>query len=124
MRSRALPLEVADAFIRIGEEAISNAIQHGRCNTLDVELQVLRRVATLTIRDNGRGFSTEDDEHKGLGIAGMRSRAERIKAVFSVISGPGEGTTVTVVCPLVFTGSLLYWLRAKLGANPISRSAF
>jgi signal transduction histidine kinase len=124
MRSRALPLEVADAFIRIGEEAISNAIQHGRCNTLDVELQVLRRVATLTIRDNGRGFSTDDDEHKGLGIAGMRSRAERIKAVFSVISRPGEGTTVTVVCPLVFTGSLLYWLRAKLGANPISRSAF
>jgi ribose transport system substrate-binding protein len=123
-RSPELPLEVADAFIRIGEEAINNAIQHGGCHNLSIELHVQRREATLIIKDDGQGFFLEDEEHKGLGIAGMRSRAEKIKADLNVTSRPGEGTTISVVCPLVFTGSLLYWLRAKLGADSISRSAF
>jgi signal transduction histidine kinase len=124
VRSPELPLEVGDAFILIGEEAISNAIQHGYCGVLSIELQVLRRVATLIVKDDGVGFTPGDEDRKGLGVAGMRSRAGKIKADLSVTSSPGEGTTITVICPLVFTGGLIYWLRAKLGANPFSRSAF
>lgn len=116
-RSIELPLEVTEAFFRIGQEAISNAIQHGHCETLRIDLQVSRRFATICIEDDGVGFCPTTDVSFGLGITGMRRRADAIRATFKLESMPGRGTTVTVACPLVFTSSLLYKVRAKVAGN-------
>ncbi len=94
-RNSTLTLPVTDAFSRIGQEAISNAIQHSQCRTLTILLNVSRREACLTIRDDGRGFVTNQTQ-KGLGIEGMRNHAMKAKAELEVRSTPGEGTTVSV----------------------------
>lgn len=119
-RSAELPLEVTDAFFRVGQEAISNAIRHSHCGTLWINLQVSRRFATISIRDDGAGFSPEAVT-SGLGISSMRRRADAIKATFEVQSIPGRGTTVIVACPLVFTSGLLYRIRARFTLNRAPR---
>ena len=112
-RSSELSLEITEAFFRIGQEAISNAIQHGHCRSLHVEVRVTRRIASLTVRDDGIGF-VPSLVTPGLGIAGMKDRSEKVKGTFSLASNLGHGTNITVICPLRFTGSLFYNLRTSL----------
>lgn len=120
--SAELPLEVTEAFFRIGQEAISNAIQHGHCRALWINLQISRRFATISIRDDGVGFLPAPTS-SGLGITGMQRRADMIKATFTLESSPRRGCTVTVACPLVFTSSLLYKIRARLTHHRAPHSA-
>jgi signal transduction histidine kinase len=98
-RNTRLPVQVTDALFRIGQEAISNAIQHAACTTLTIDLVLSNRQAELRIHDNGRGFEASA-EQRGLGIAGMHSRAEKIRAHFEIVTNPGDGTTITVGAPL------------------------
>ena len=54
---------------------------------------------TMTIRDDGRGFSTlnkNSDGSKHLGLQSMRERASIMGAQLKVESAPGEGTCITV----------------------------
>jgi signal transduction histidine kinase len=107
-KSAQLPLLITDAFFRIGQEAVSNAIQHSRCRELTISLKLSKREASLSVADSGfsDGLSNE-----GLGMAGMRSRASRIKGRLEIVTSPAEGTVITVVAPLPLTGSLLSRLR-------------
>lgn len=121
-RPAELPIEVTEAFFRIGQEAISNAIRHGHCRTLSIELRISRRAAILGVQDDGVGFSPCLPS-SGLGIKGMKKRSDKIRAKFAVTSAPGSGTTVTVSCPLVFPRGLFHGLRAVLTRHSQTRSA-
>jgi signal transduction histidine kinase len=112
-RSTPLPLEITDALFRIGQEAVSNAIQHAECSELNLVLRVSKREVQLSIQDNGRGFS-EREVAGGLGIAGMRSRAAKIRGRFDLKAEPGAGTTITVTASLPLARGLLYRLHAIL----------
>ena len=112
-RSSQLPLEVTDALFRIGQEAVSNAIQHAKCSELNLLLRVSKREVQLSVQDNGRGFF-EQEGAGGLGIVGMRSRAAKIRGRFDLKTEPGAGTTITVTASLPLARGLLYRLRAIL----------
>lgn len=112
-RSSQLPLEVTDALFRIGQEAVSNSIQHAECSELSLILRASKREVQLSIQDNGRGFS-EPEVAGGLGIVGMRSRAAKIRGRLELKSAPSAGTTVTVTASLPLARGLLYRLRAIL----------
>jgi signal transduction histidine kinase len=112
-RSTQLPLEVTDALFRIGQEAVSNAIQHAGCSELNLILQPSKREVQLSIQDNGHGFS-EQRVNGGLGIAGMRSRTAKIRGRFDLKTEPGAGTTITVTASLPLARGLLYRMRAIL----------
>ncbi len=120
-RMMDLPLEVTDVFFRIGQEAISNAIQHSGCKTLTISLSLSRRDARLFINDDGHGFA-EDGTEQGLGIESMRKRAAKINALFNLESKPGEGTTITVTASSLAGRGPLHRLRAKLLGASLSGS--
>lgn len=90
-----LPIDVTDAFFRIGQEAVSNAIQHGHCRSLQIILRLSWREAQLTVEDDGSGFA-EQNRSNGLGLASMRARAAKIKATFDLTSAVGKGTVICV----------------------------
>jgi signal transduction histidine kinase len=94
-RNQTLPLPITDALFRIGQEAISNAIQHSECKTLTISLNDSRRETSLKISDDGIGIAG-DDSHEGLGMEGMKSRAARVGGELEVTSVSGSGTTVFV----------------------------
>ena len=96
---RRLPPAVEDALFRVGQEAMTNAVRHGACRALEVELRVAGGRATLTVADDGAGF-VPGDVADGSGIGGMRGRLEALGGTLSVTTGPGQGTCVVAAVPV------------------------
>ncbi|MBS1804122.1 MAG: DUF1080 domain-containing protein [Acidobacteria bacterium] len=94
-----IPLRVSDTLLRIGYEAIANAVRHAQCSKLTITLEYGRSNVEMIIEDNGIGFVISS-ESAGFGIRGMHKRADSISAQFRVDSAPGNGTGVHVVAPL------------------------
>jgi signal transduction histidine kinase len=98
---RLLPA-VEDNVLHIGREAVINAVRHSGARTVAVTLAYRRRDVRLTIADEGRGFNVEQTgwpQGGRWGIVGMRERADRIGAVFSLRSAEGKGTTIELCIP-------------------------
>jgi signal transduction histidine kinase len=105
-----LPLRTSDALLRIGQEAIANAIGHGHPDTLTITLLYRRSFVELIIADNGAGFLVSS-ESAGFGLRGMSKRAESIGAEFFIDSQQGNGTAVHVVVPIRASLLTTYWHR-------------
>ncbi len=98
---RPLPVEVEANLLRIGQEAINNAVKHARANRIEVGLNFDTRNVRLSVRDNGRGFDKNEQIADGhFGLLGMRERAEQIGGVLSIDSAPERGTQIAVEVPL------------------------
>ncbi len=106
---RPLERRVEDEILRIGQEAVSNAVRHASAGTIVVVLSYDTSWLKLTVTDDGRGFEPVANGN-GLsghyGLQGMRERAANIGARLRVDSRPGSGTTVDVTCDLAGMGSL------------------
>ncbi len=85
---------------RIFQEAVNNAIKHGKPKRVDVQLVYSEKELLLTIEDNGVGFDLNDESHFGLGIRSMRTRAAAMAAELDIISNKGRGTIVNIVVSL------------------------
>jgi signal transduction histidine kinase/ligand-binding sensor domain-containing protein len=100
---RLLRPEVAEDLCDLGQEALRNALKHAGRGTIQVRLRYDSASFELLVRDDGTGM-TEDVQRAGItghyGLAGMRERAARIGGEFSIISAPGQGTTVRVMVPV------------------------
>jgi signal transduction histidine kinase len=94
-----VPLRISDTLLRIGYEAIANAILHARCSLLTICLLYRRSTVEMIIQDDGAGFIVSSDS-AGFGIRGMHKRADNISAQFRIDSAPAKGTAVHVSAPL------------------------
>jgi two-component system, NarL family, sensor kinase len=93
----ALPSEVESNLLRIGQEALTNAIRHAHADEIRVELTYDRNQFCLRVKDNGQGFGVGSiPSSEGFGLLGMSERAERIGAQLTIRSQPGEGTEMIV----------------------------
>jgi two-component system NarL family sensor kinase len=93
----SLPAEVENNLLRIGQEALTNAIRHANADEIRVELVYDRDQFCLRVRDNGQGFGVGSiPSSEGFGLLGMSERAERIGAQLTIRSQPGEGTEIIV----------------------------
>jgi signal transduction histidine kinase len=84
-------------LLRIGQEAVANAIKHGRPSQIHIELQFTPEAVKLKVSDDGQGFSPEQATSAGhFGMLDMRERAESLGSEFQIESAPGRGTQITV----------------------------
>ncbi len=98
---RPLPIEVETNLLRIGQEAINNAVKHAHANRIDVALNFDTRSVRLSVRDNGRGFDANGQIADGhFGLIGMRERAEQIGGELSIHSANERGTEIAIDVPL------------------------
>jgi len=102
---RELPPETETNFLRIGQEALTNAIRHARPSKFDVQLSFGERGLRLSLCDNGCGFDP-DLKSSGFGLQGMAERAEGMGGQFSIQSANGKGTTISVTIPLPVSSEL------------------
>ncbi len=84
----------ATHLFRLAQEAIQNAVKHGRADHITVGIKRIGHRVTLRIRDNGVGFDPEGQEASGIGLRIMRHRAELIGAALKVTSAEQGGTLV------------------------------
>lgn len=94
--------DVQTALYRIAQEALNNIARHSAATRASVLLECAGNDLTLIIEDNGKGFDTERSTRarKGLGLSGMRERAESAGGRFMVESLATAGTTVYVSVPM------------------------
>ena len=98
---RSLPPAVETNLLRIGQEAINNAVKHAQANRIDVRLNFDTRSVRLSISDDGRGFDPGEQIADGhFGVIGMRERAEQIGGVLTINSAHEQGTQIAVDVPL------------------------
>jgi ligand-binding sensor domain-containing protein/signal transduction histidine kinase len=100
---RPLAPQVENNLLRVGQEAVGNAVRHAQARLITVSLDFGAREVRLEVKDDGRGFDAErDDGGRGghFGLVGMRERAEQMGGSAAVRSAPGEGTAVTVRVPI------------------------
>lgn len=93
-------------LLRIGQEAVTNALKHSQAQTVLIELTYTPELVSLSIRDDGRGFvppTNLDNLNGGFGLVGMYERCDRIGAQLSILSQPGQGTQILVESPLFST---------------------
>jgi signal transduction histidine kinase len=95
-----IPAAVSENVYRILQEALANVARHAGVQEVRVELHAEPKRVSLVVRDDGAGFAPERLDTKGLGILGMRERAELLDGTFQVRSEPGKGTEVRVNLPL------------------------
>jgi PAS domain S-box-containing protein len=87
--------EIALHLYYIVLEAVANACKHGQAQNVSIALQPARDRYSLTVRDDGKGFSTLGKANTGMGIRIMEYRARVIGANFTLHSAPGSGTQLT-----------------------------
>lgn len=84
-------------LLRIGQEAVANAVKHGHASHMQIDLRYGLESVTLKISDNGCGFVPDQSNAVGhFGMLDMRERAESLGTRLQVQSEPGRGTQVTV----------------------------
>jgi signal transduction histidine kinase len=89
-------------LLRIVQEALINVRKHAMAKHAWVRLQAPRSNAkvTLTIADDGQGFDPTLPRGRGhVGLSTMRERAQSQGGEFTVVTGPKQGTRVTVTLP-------------------------
>jgi signal transduction histidine kinase len=89
-------------LFRIAQEAVTNAVCHGRPTCIDIRVSYDDSQVELTIADDGCGFDApahtsprHDNGH--FGLVTMRERAEHVGGGLRIESMPGAGTTVHAV---------------------------
>ena len=91
--------DVATHLFRIAQEGVSNAIKHGRADTITITLEETGRGLKLIIADNGKGI-TQERGRDGLGLRIMDDRMKAIGGHFSF--GPlARGTQLVCRIPQI-----------------------
>ena len=102
MESR-LPAAVEVCVYRITQEALTNVARHSGARNVVLTVAHRANGLSLTIDDDGRGVSGigAGSAGHGLGVIGMRERAQTLGGTFALESRHGGGTRVAVTLPAI-----------------------
>ncbi|MBS1615111.1 MAG: tetratricopeptide repeat protein [Bacteroidetes bacterium] len=87
---------------RIIQECVNNVIKHSGANTLDLSLRNDAEGITVSIEDNGCGFSipVPNSDHEGIGLKNIRTRMDYLRGSMEIDSAPGRGTVIMLQVPV------------------------
>ena len=92
--------ECSNNLYRIAQEAITNAVKHGRAEEIELGCRVDAGRLTMTIADNGVGMGESKARSGGMGMQIMQYRARAFGGQIAAHARPGGGTVITCSCPL------------------------
>lgn len=90
----------ANHLFRIAQEAVHNAIRHGKAKNIVMGLRAADEEGVLTIRDDGSGINLEELSSSGMGLRIMDYRARMTGGRLSVERAGERGTLVACLFPL------------------------
>ena len=100
---RRLTEDQTEALLRIAQEAVSNAIRHGRACNILISLRYGPEVLIFRVEDDGRGLTPDSAETPAttrIGLASMRARAARLGGSVDIADRASRGVCVEVRLPL------------------------
>lgn len=88
------------ALFRIIQEALTNVMRHANATKINVSLKKELKGINLTVTDNGIGIDAKSNiSERSMGIIGMKERAIFLGGRLNIISGGGNGTTISLFLP-------------------------
>lgn len=102
LEARALSAHIETHLYRIAQEALNNVAKHASASQVTVLLEQRDEELVLLVEDDGCGFDIETARKgaDGVGLVGVRERAQLVGGDFQVRTSPGNGTAVYVRVPL------------------------
>lgn len=100
---RRLQGVVEHHLLRIGQEAVANAVRHGHAQKIDVRISYRENEVVIEVKDNGVGFDASEAmavASSHFGLLGLRERANKLQGRLKIDSKLGAGTVVSVVVPV------------------------
>jgi signal transduction histidine kinase len=94
-----MPQHVAMQLYKIAQEAISNAVKHGKASHVAITLARHDDLLALTIKNDGKPFAQPAEPTKRMGLRIMNYRANLVGASLA-IEANRSGTTVTCTLPV------------------------
>ena len=94
--ARPFAVAVENSLLRIGQEALTNAVKHGRADHIRIDLRYDPQAFALSVSDDGCGFDAAAAAPDRFGLVGMRERAREIGARLEVRASANRGTEVHV----------------------------
>jgi signal transduction histidine kinase/ligand-binding sensor domain-containing protein len=102
--ARRMTPELETTALRVGREAILNALKHATPKHLEVALEYAPTQFLLRVRDDGQGIPSGAVDGASAaghwGVEGMRERARRAGGDLNIITELGHGTVVSLRLPL------------------------
>jgi signal transduction histidine kinase len=96
-----MPPDVEVGLYRIVQEALTNVARHSGAVSCAVSLRRTADSVELTVEDAGRGITLSGaDARRGLGLMGMRERAQALAGRFVLTNRPEGGTRIVVTLPV------------------------
>ena len=87
-------------MFRIVQESLTNVAKHAKASRVEVVIGAEHDAITVTVRDDGVGFSTSDPRKpQSYGLLGVRERAYLLGGETRIISAPDGGTEIEVRLP-------------------------
>ena len=90
----------ATHLYRVAQEAVQNAVRHGKPGQIIISLAGRKERVELTVEDDGTGLPDDWQKQRGLGTRIMAHRAAMIGGAFSIEPNPTGGTFVKCSMPL------------------------
>lgn len=99
-----LSYDLKKAIYRIICEGTSNAIRHGKCSKIEIDLEITNESILLNIADNGKGFCYEkmDIGNSGLGVNNMVNLVNSFNGEIDIRSEIEKGTTINILFNKIF----------------------
>jgi len=100
---KPIPIDDAEVVVhlyRITQEAVNNAIKHGRAKNIQIGLSYGKKESVLTVKSDGVDFPKEFEKRgTGMGLQIMDHRVDIIGGSLNIHSAPKGGTIVTCTFP-------------------------
>lgn len=90
--------DIADDIVAVAREGLSNAARHARASSVSVNVCVTKEHVTLTVTDDGQGFTP--DRTRRSGLANLAARARRHGGTFELAQAEPKGTRMIWQAPL------------------------
>ncbi|MBI1871706.1 MAG: PAS domain-containing sensor histidine kinase [Chlamydiae bacterium] len=97
---------IATHLYRIAQEAVNNAVRHGKPKKISIRLIAVKSGILMEIKDDGRGIPEKIRRGQGMGLRIMNYRAELINASLNIQKGKREGTVVSCLIRSIRSKSL------------------
>jgi two-component system sensor histidine kinase UhpB len=98
--AKDLPEDISLCLYRVAQEGLGNALRHADAKRVEISLQVAHQQVEFIVADNGRGFVTDGEGGRGLGLLSIDERAKLLGGSYRLQSTVGKGTELCIRIPL------------------------
>lgn len=91
--------EIEVTLLRVVQESLANVARHSGAGRVGVTLSYIGDMVTIDVRDDGKGFETNEGQELGFGLRAMQVRVAELAGALQIESEPGRGSAISATIP-------------------------